>query len=111
MPRPLAEKIIQRTGHSKDGGLLQDRQELSELSTYTWAGISKVAARVGLGIQDQVLWRIEHGEVRQLKGIRRRVLNVVQRVGLFRPLYRLYRYGWQGTYQIVMRKPVGVRKR
>lgn len=111
MPKSWAEKIIKRTGHSKDGGLLQDRQELSELSTYTWGGITRVANHVGLAIQDQVLWRIEHGEVRQLKGIRRKVLALVQRVGLFRPLYRLYRYGWTGTYQIVMRKPIGVRKR
>lgn len=106
MPQSLAEKIIKRTGHSKSGGLLQDRQELSDLSTYTWAGITHVANRVGLAIQDQVLWRIEHGEVRHLRGIRRKALDLVRRLGLFKPLYRVYRYGFQGTYQIVMRKPL-----
>lgn len=109
LPRWAAEKIIERTGHSKDGGLLQDRQELSELNTYTWAGISKEAHNVGFAIRDQVLWRIEHGEIRQLKGIRKTLLRATQKVGLFGLMYRAHRYGWQGTYQIMLRKPIGDR--
>jgi ubiquinone/menaquinone biosynthesis C-methylase UbiE len=106
LPRRVAEAIIKRAGRSKGGGPLQDRQEHSELNTYTWGEFSRLAWSMGFGLRDQVLWRIQEGEVRQLKGVRRAVLSIVQKLGLFTPLYRLYRYGWQGTYQIMLRKPI-----
>ena len=43
--------------------------------------------------------------VQQLTGIRRKLLEAALRTGLFKPLYRTYRYGWQGTYQIKLAKP------
>ena len=104
LPRQLADVIIERAGRSKGGGRLQDRQEHSDLNTFTWGAFSRVARQVGFGTRDQVLWRIQQGEVRQLRGIRRTILALIQRLGLFGPLYRLYRYGWQGTYQIMLRK-------
>jgi ubiquinone/menaquinone biosynthesis C-methylase UbiE len=103
LPRPLAEAIVRRAGHSKSGGPLQDRQELSELSTYTWAAFKRTAENAGFDVRDQVLWRIRHGEIRQLHGLRRAALTFVQKTGLINPLYRLYRYGWEGTYQIALR--------
>jgi ubiquinone/menaquinone biosynthesis C-methylase UbiE len=105
LPRPLAERIIERSGHSKEGGLLTDRQALAELNTYTWSAFKQMAADLGFGVRDQVYRRIRHGEVRQLTGLRRKLLNVALRAGLFRPLYRAYRYGWQGTFQIRLVKP------
>ena len=104
LPRPLAERIIERSGHSKEGGLLRDRQELSELNTYTWSAFKQMAADLGFGMRDQVYWRIWHGEVRQLTGVRRQLLDAALRAGLFKPLYRAYRYGWQGTFQIKLVK-------
>jgi ubiquinone/menaquinone biosynthesis C-methylase UbiE len=103
LPRPLAEAIVRRSGHSKSGGPLQDRQELSELSTYTWAAFKRAAEAAGFAVCDQVLWRISHGEIRQLHGWRRAALAFTQKTRLLTPLYRLYRYGWEGTYQIALR--------
>jgi ubiquinone/menaquinone biosynthesis C-methylase UbiE len=103
LPRPLAEAIVRRSGHSKSGGPLQDRQELSELSTYTWAAFKRAAEAAGFAVRDQVLWRISHGEIRQLHGWRRAALAFTQKTRLLTPLYRLYRYGWEGTYQIALR--------
>lgn len=105
LPAPVADRIIKRSGHSKSGGLLQDRQEHAELNTYTWGQFKKMASDLGFGVRDQVYWRISTGEVRKLTGLRRTVLDAVKRVGLLRPLYRAYRYGWQGTYQIRLVKP------
>ncbi len=105
LPRPLAEAIISRSGHSKSGGLLQDRQELSDLNTYTWSAFTRMAQGIGFQVRDLVLWRIQRGEIRQLRGSRLAVLSLVRQIGLFNPFYRLYRYGWQGTYQIMLRKP------
>lgn len=103
LPRPLAEAIVKRSGHSKSGGPLQDRQELSELSTYTWGAFKRAAEDAGFNVRDQVLWRIRRGEIRQLRGWRRAALAVAQKTRLLSPLYRLYRYGWEGTYQAALR--------
>lgn len=103
LPRPIAEAIVRRSGHSKSGGPLQDRQELSELSTYTWSAFKRAAEDAGFDVRDQVLWRIRRGEIRQLQGWRRAALSFVRKTGLIDPLYRLYRYGWEGTYQIALR--------
>lgn len=105
LPRPIAERMIERSGRSKRDGLLQDRQELSDLNTYSWGRFVKLADSVGFKVRDQVRYRIAHGEVRQLDGLRRRTLDAVEKAGLFGPIYRLYRYGWQGTYQIMLAKP------
>lgn len=105
LPRMWAEKIVERAGRSKRDALLQDRQELSELNTYTWGDFARLASSVGFRVRDQVLHRINRGEIRQLYGWRRKALGVLRRSGLMDPLYRLYRYGWQGTYQIMLAKP------
>jgi hypothetical protein len=100
LPRPLAERIIERSGRSKSDGLLQDRQQLSELNTYTWASFKRMASDLGFSVRDQVRWRIRRGEVRHLTGLRRKLLRLAVKGGVFRLLYPIYRYGWQGTYQI-----------
>jgi 2-polyprenyl-3-methyl-5-hydroxy-6-metoxy-1,4-benzoquinol methylase len=105
LPRQVAEWFVARSGHGKSGGLLQDRQGLSELNTYTWGRFKRLASDLGFEVRDQVYWRIRHGEVRHLRGMRRKLLNVAVRSRLFEPIYRAYRYGWQGTYQIRLVKP------
>jgi ubiquinone/menaquinone biosynthesis C-methylase UbiE len=105
LPRMLAERIVKIAGRSKEGGPLHDRQELSELNTYTWGGFKCLAERVGFQVRDQVYARIRSGEIRQLRGWRRGLLSVLTRVGLTSLVYRAYRYGWQGTYQIMLQKP------
>lgn len=104
LPRPLAEGIIRRAGRSKHESALHDRQSLSELHTYSWAGFRKLARSVGFGVRDQVRHRVLRGEIRQLTGWRRTALNLLLKSGLASPLYSLYRYGWQGTYQILLVK-------
>lgn len=107
LPRPAAEIIISRAGRSKEESLLHDRQSLSELHTYSWGAFRKLAESVGFRAYDQVRRRVFHGEIRQLGGWRRRLLNVLLRSRVAAPLYSLYRYGWQGTYQILLVKPRG----
>ena len=105
LPRSLAERIVRLAGRSKQGGPLQDRQELSELNTYTWRAFRRVAKRAGFQARDQVYARISSGEIRQLGGWRRKALGLLNRVGLASLIYRAYRFGWQGTYQIKLQKP------
>ena len=105
LPRSLAERVIERAGRSKGEGLLHDRQAHADLNTYTWGEFRRAATTAGFEVRDQVEQRIMRGEVRQLTGFRRTLLNTLVRVGLFGPVYALYRYGWQGTYQIKLVKP------
>ncbi|MFL5733608.1 MAG: methyltransferase domain-containing protein [Chloroflexia bacterium] len=102
LPRPAAELAIRASGRSKSGGPLRDRQELSELNTYTWATFKKLAAETGFRARDLVRHRITRSEIRQLHGPRRRLLDLLLKTGLAWPLYSIYRYGWQGTYQILL---------
>jgi ubiquinone/menaquinone biosynthesis C-methylase UbiE len=104
LPRGVAEWAIRRMGRSKSGGQLQDRQEHGELNVYTWGEFAGMARRKGFGVRDQVLARIRSGEIRQLRGWKRSVLGVLLRSGLAGPFYRAWRYGWQGTYQVLLRK-------
>jgi 2-polyprenyl-3-methyl-5-hydroxy-6-metoxy-1,4-benzoquinol methylase len=110
LPRPLADWAIERMGRSKSGGPLQDRQEHGELNVYTWGEFARLARRRGFAVRDQVLWRIRSGEIRQLRGWRRNVLDLLLKTGIAMPLYRAWRYGWQGTYQIMLRKGNGMRE-
>lgn len=105
LPRALAERIVERAGRSKSGGPLHDRQALSELNTYTWGQFQRLADTTGFRVRDQVFERIQGGEIRLLTGLRRTLLSRLARTPLLRLLYRLYRYGWQGTFQITMVKP------
>jgi SAM-dependent methyltransferase len=106
LPRPWAEAIIRRAGHSKEqGSLLTDRQALSALNTYTWAGFAALARRHGLRAVDEVEERLRRGEIRQLTGLRRTLLQAVRTLGLLVPIYRAYRFGWQGTFQARLEKP------
>jgi SAM-dependent methyltransferase len=104
VPRPLAELVIRRTGRSKRGGPLRDRQELSALNTYTWSGFKRLASGLGFKVRDQVRYRIARGEIRQLRGWKRLLLDFLLKTGLAWPLYSAYRFGWQGTYQILLVK-------
>jgi len=105
LPEAAADWIIERSGHGKSGGPLQDRQEHSELNTYTWGAFKRTASDLGFRVRDQVYWRVRRGEVRQLRGMRLTLLDVAKSVGIFGLVYRIYRYGWQGTYQIKLTKP------
>ncbi len=104
LPRLWAERLLGMLGRSKQG-LLQDRQALSELNTYSWAGFVCLARGKGFRVRDQVRYRIMRGEIRQLRGWRLALLRLLVKLGLADLLYRLYRYGWQGTYQIMLAKP------
>jgi hypothetical protein len=93
-------------GRSKSGGPLQDRQEHGELNVYTWGEFARWARSKGFGVRDQVFWRIRSGEIRQLKGWKRTLLQGLLKSGLTGPFYRAWRYGWQGTHQIMLKKSV-----
>jgi ubiquinone/menaquinone biosynthesis C-methylase UbiE len=104
LPHFLADRAIARMGRSKAGGPLRDRQEHGDLNTYTWGAFSGLARARGFTVRDQVFARLRSGEIRQLTGPRRALLTFLLKSGLASPFYRLWRYAFQGTYQIMLRK-------
>jgi ubiquinone/menaquinone biosynthesis C-methylase UbiE len=105
LPAPLADFVIEMAGRSKREGPLQDRQAHSDLNVYTWREFKRLGSAAGFRVLDQVKHRILNGEIRQLRGWRRALLDLLVRARLFGAVYALYRYGWQGTYQILLARP------
>ena len=61
-------------------------------------------AQIGKSESRDVLFFFVRGEVRQLTGMRHSLLSVLKRTILFDTVYSAYRYGWEGTYQIMLVK-------
>jgi 2-polyprenyl-3-methyl-5-hydroxy-6-metoxy-1,4-benzoquinol methylase len=99
LPRIMAEEIIERQGRVK-GGDFEDRQKLSEMHYFTLAAFKKLAARYDLRIGDINEDRMRRGE-RRARGIKGRARDLLRRVGVALPAYRLYRGLFQGTFELL----------
>jgi ubiquinone/menaquinone biosynthesis C-methylase UbiE len=104
LPRPLAEFLIASFGRSKRRAAFRDRQRLSEMHYYSYAGFARAAARYGLRTRDLDEERVLRGDLAPHRKIRRRVLQLFDRHGLTLTLYHLYRALYQGTYRLVLVK-------
>lgn len=104
LPRPIAEALIRVAGRSKRRAAFRDRQALSAMHYYTWRGFVALAARHGFRVRDLDEERVRRGELATAKPARRRVLGLLQRLGLTLPLYRLNRAVYQGTYRVALER-------
>ncbi len=101
LPRALAEWYIARKGRSKQGNF-HDRQRLSEMHYYTYAAFAREAQRAGFRAVDVAEKRVLHGKTTG-GGKARRVLPLLRHLRVARPLYRAYRFFFQGTHTILLR--------
>ena len=101
LPRPLAERLIAWRGRSKARSALQDKQRLSEMHYFTMGAFRALARQHGFE-----LWDIREERLRQgggtASGFKGRVRDVLARVGVVGPAYRLYRTFVQGTWELVL---------
>lgn len=104
LPRRLAEYVIGIAGRSKRRAAFRDRQALSTMHYYTWGGFKRLAARHGFRVRDLDEERVRRGEWSGLRPFRRKVLDVLARMHLVLPLYRLNRALYQGTYRLALHK-------
>ncbi|HMP41717.1 MAG TPA: class I SAM-dependent methyltransferase [Roseiflexaceae bacterium] len=101
IPRPLAEQLIERYGRSKQQAAFRDMQRLSEMHYYTLGAFRRRARHHGLRLLDIGEDALRRGEARAggLKGLTR---DLLRRVGVALPAYRLYRTFFQGTFELVL---------
>jgi len=76
LPTPLAEVVINLAGRSKRRGPCKTGKSIPR-STPTVAEFERVAAAKGFRVHDQVKDRIKRGEIRQLQGWKRTLLNAL----------------------------------
>lgn len=88
VPRPLGEKYIELRQRTK-ASALRDKQKLSEMHYYTYAGFAKFAAQFGFQIQD-------------LNRTKSRFKKYPRVVGA--ALYDSWRTFGMGTYRLVLQK-------
>ncbi|GAC1539833.1 MAG: class I SAM-dependent methyltransferase [Herpetosiphon sp.] len=103
-PRPVAEGVIRLLRRSKNGAVFRDRQALSRMHYYTFGGFSRLAARYGFRVRDLDEERVDRGELGLTRPGRQRMLGMLHRRGLSRPLYRVNRAVYQGTYRLALEK-------
>ena len=101
LPRPLAETVIAWRGRSKRGAGFTDRQRLSEMHYYTFAGFRRLAAHHGFTIGDIGEDRLHRG-AGGAAGAKGRVRDFLRQLGLAQPVYYVYRTLVMGTYEVVM---------
>jgi SAM-dependent methyltransferase len=101
LPRPLAERLIERRGRGKGGAAFSDRQRLSEMHYYTMRGFRRMAARHGFRLGDIREDRVGRGEG-TAGGIKGRARDLLRRMGLARTAYVVYRTLFQGTFELLL---------
>jgi SAM-dependent methyltransferase len=124
LPRPIAEWHIARKGRSKQGNF-PDRQRLSEMHYYTYAAFAREAQRAGFSTVDVAEQRVicstnppppspgrageeppppSGGRVGVGGGKARRILPLLRHLHLAQPAYRGYRFFFQGTHTVLLRR-------
>lgn len=101
LPRSIAERLIEWRGRSKADSALQDKQRLSEMHYFTLGAFRALAREHGFEV-----WDIREERLRQgagtASGIKGRVRDLLARLGVVGPAYKLYRTFVQGTWELVL---------
>ena len=101
LPRPIAEKVIERRGRSKGDAAFSDRQKLSEMHYYTMAGFRRLAARYGFRVGDIGEDHVRRGQG-SATGLKGRARDTLRHVGLAPLAYIAYRTLFQGTFELLL---------
>lgn len=104
LPRPWAEAWIRRAARGKEGGPFADRQRLSEMHYYRWGQFVRLAAGVGLRVEDVQEKRLLTGTLSSRRPGRRLLRRLLRILGLERPAYRLARALFLPYFEVVLWK-------
>ena len=114
LPRRLATPFLKLTRRYKDNSRFTDRQTLEEMHYFRYSQLPKLARRNGFS-KTLEMGELEWGltaapdsartKLSSAKGWKAKVAGMLQKTGLLGPFYRLYRYTYKGTYQLLMVKP------
>lgn len=99
LPRRLATPFLKLLGRDKDNSRFNDRQTLEEMHYYPFWQLRNLAARHGFHNLKE-LGELELNQKQQAD----KKLELLGKLGLLKPLYKLYRSFYKGTYQLAMYK-------
>jgi SAM-dependent methyltransferase len=112
LPRRLATPFLRLTGRFKDNSRFTDRQTLEEMHYFRYGQLPRLARHNGF-VRTLEMGELEWGiipspartKLSSAKGWKALVASGLRKTRLLGPLYRLYRFGYKGTYQLLMIKP------
>jgi ubiquinone/menaquinone biosynthesis C-methylase UbiE len=104
IPRPWAERIIQRRGRSKEGAAFQDMQRLSEMHYFSYGDFVRLARRYGFRVRDLKEDALRTGKLHSPKRTRRFIRGVLRTLGLERLAYRAQRQWYVGMFELALVK-------
>ncbi len=112
LPRRLATPFLKLTGRFKDNSRFTDKQTLEEMHYFRYGQLPRLARRNGFS-KTVEMGELEWGltpspaqtKLSSAKGWKARLASGLNKIGLLGPLYRLYRFTYKGTYQLLMVKP------
>lgn len=112
LPRRLATPFLKLTGRFKDNSRFTDKQTLEEMHYFRYGQLPRLARRNGFSKtveMGELEWGLTpspaQAKLSSAKGWKARLASGLNKIGLLGPLYRLYRFTYKGTYQLLMVKP------
>lgn len=104
LPRPWAERIIERRGRSKQHAAFRDMQRLSEMHYFHYDEFVALARRHGFTVRDLREDLLRAGRLPSPRRSRRAMRAVLRVLGLELPAYRLQRRWYMGMFELVLTK-------
>ncbi|MEN9935786.1 MAG: hypothetical protein RLZZ387_2365 [Chloroflexota bacterium] len=104
LPRPLAERIIERRGRSKRGAAFRDMQRLSEMHYYHYGEFAALARAAGFSIRDLREEQLREGRLASPKPGRRLARALLRAAGLELAAYRAERRWLVGMFELALTK-------
>ncbi len=104
LPRPWAERVIERQGRSKQHMGFQDRQRLSVMHYFHYHQFVALAAQYGFKTYDLREALLREGRLPSPRRSRRIVRGLLRTVGLEHMAYRLQRRWYMGMFELALYK-------
>ncbi len=104
LPRPWAERLIERQGRSKQHTGFQDRQRLSAMHYFHYHQFVALAAQYGFKTYDLREALLREGRLPSPRRSRRIVRGLLRTVGLEHLAYRLQRRWYMGMFELALYK-------
>lgn len=104
LPRPWAERLIERQGRSKQHTGFQDMQRLSAMHYFHYHQFVALAAQYGFKTYDLREALLREGRLPSPRRSRRIVRGLLRTVGLEHLAYRLQRRWYMGMFELALYK-------
>jgi ubiquinone/menaquinone biosynthesis C-methylase UbiE len=108
LPRRFANPFLKLTGRKKDNSRFTDRQTLLEMHYYRFDQLPRLTEKHGFNRMvelGELEWGLRQGyEPKFGGGAKGRIAKILRRLRLLGLFYRIYRFGYKGTYQLMMVK-------